>query len=297
MLAFIHMDKSGGTTVRYILRSAYGSRHAEVEPWHTYPNEYPPFSTADLRRLRKIYPRLASIAGHRVTGYADLQEPGTEFRYFTLLRDPLKLCASRFQFDVDYRRKKHLVFDEWLQRAWLQNVQTKQIAGTPSVDDAIRVIQERGVFVGLTDRFDESLVLLQALRAPDLDIRYSRVNVARDGSLAAELLSNQATRDALTEANHADVALYEYVRNELYPGFQQEYGPSLEQAVAEFRAGLGEVRGKRRGRSAFRSYKWPRNFNRRKLFTSRLKQFGVYRPLLRLYRGERTSRLAERLLD
>jgi hypothetical protein len=278
MLVFIHINKTAGSTVRYILRSSYGIRHCDVEPWHGARGE-PPFSTTDLLRLRRLYPDLASIAGHRVTGYVDLSEPGTDFAYFTILRDPVKLCASRFQYHVDYRHKKHLVFDDWIQQEWLRNAQTQRIAGTQSVDDAIRVIGERSMFVGLTERFDESMVLLQALRARDLNIAYSPVNVAKKGSIAASLLEDRRTRQALVDANQTDLALYEFVSNELYPALEREYGARLDEAVLDYRNASGKA------------------FNRRNLTLSRLKRHAVYRPVLRLYRGKRTRRALEKLLD
>src|SRR3972149_10986751 len=111
MLVFIHINKTGGSTVRYILRSSFGLHHWEVEPWHARWTGSP-FSTSDLQRVRKLYPHLESIGGHRVTGYVDLQENGTVFRYFTFLRDPLKTCASRFQYNVQYRGKKDLDLEE-----------------------------------------------------------------------------------------------------------------------------------------------------------------------------------------
>ena len=37
-------------------------------------------------------------------------------------------------------------------------------AGCFTADDAIRVIERRQMFVGLAERFDESMILLQALR-------------------------------------------------------------------------------------------------------------------------------------
>lgn len=278
MLVFIHINKTAGSTVRYILRSSYGVRHCDVEPWHSARGE-PPFSTADLFRLRRLYPDLASIAGHRITGYVDLREPGTDVTTFTILRDPLKLCASRFQYHVDHRRKKHLVFEDWIQQDWLRNAQTQRIAGTQSVDDAIRVIGEREMFVGLTERFDESMVLLKALRAPDLNIAYSSVNVAKRGSIAASLLEGRRTRQALVDANQADLALYEHASNALYPTFEREYGVGLDEAVLEYRNASGKT------------------FNRRNLTLSRVKRHGLYRPVLRLYRGRRTRRAVEKLLD
>lgn len=275
LLVFVHIEKTGGRTVRYILRSSYGSRHCEVEPdglWDDLP-----FSTSDLRRLRRVYPRLVSVAGHRVTGYVDLEEQGTDFKYFTFLRDPLKMAASRYQFHVD-RKKKNLSFEEWLQKDAVRNAQAKRIAGTPSANDAIRMIDRKEMFVGLSERFDESLVLLRALRARDLNIGYTSVNVARGNNLAHDLLADQRTREALVEANRADLELYNYVRDEIYPAFRQEYGSSLDDAVGELQNG---------GHS---------HFNKRNLTVSRLKQYAVYKPLVGLYRSKATGRVVERLL-
>jgi len=127
VLVFIHINRTGGNTLSHILRSSYGLRHCQVEPWHDQW-KLPPFSSHDLQRLRRFYPNLKSIAGHRVAGHVDLQENGTEFRYFTLMRDPLKRCASRFQFNVE-RKKKDLVFEEWIQTDLPRNLATKWIAG------------------------------------------------------------------------------------------------------------------------------------------------------------------------
>ena len=265
MLVFVHINKTAGTTMRYILRSTYGSRHCDVEPWQG-TQDGSPFSAEDLRRLRVIYPDLASIAGHRVVGHVDLEEASTDFRYFTFLRDPFRMCASRFQYHVDHGKKTGLVFEEWVQRDWLRDAQTKRIAGTASVDDAIRVIEERAMFVGLTERFDESIVLLKKLHAPELNIDYRPVNVAKRNTLADELLSRTDAREAIAEANRADLALYEYVTEQLFPAQERAFGSGLDDAVAEH---------------ARRPH---RNWNRRNVAVSRLKQHACYRPLLKLYR-------------
>ncbi|HKZ80695.1 MAG TPA: hypothetical protein VJ124_20640 [Pyrinomonadaceae bacterium] len=265
MLVFIHINKTAGRTVRYILRSSFGVRHCEVEPWHA-PWTGPPFSTHDLQRLRRLYPNLESIGGHRVTGYSDLQENGTEFKYFTFMRDPLKTCASRFQYNVQYRGKKGLVFEEWIQKDWTRNHQTKLIAGVPDVNEAIRLIQAKHIFVGLTERFDESMALLKALIANNLSISYKPVNVSRQNTVAEGLLSNERARQMLVEANQADLELYNFVRQELYPTFQREYGPSLEADVARYRQTRDN------------------NFNYWNLTLSRLKQYMLYKPLLYLSR-------------
>ena len=265
MLVFIHISKTGGRTVRYILRSSYGLRHCEVQPWHARWTG-PPFSPHDLQRVRRFYPNLKSIAGHRVTGYVDLRENGTEFRHFTFMRDPLKTCASRFQYKVNVSRKKNLVFEEWIQQHWTRNHQTKWIAGVGDVAEAIRIIQDKNIFVGLAERFDESMLLLKALMANDLNISYRRVNVARDNTIKERLLSTESTRQMLIEAQQADLELYDYVRQELFPTYQREYGPSLEADVADYQETSGT------------------SFNTRNLTLSRLKQYMLYKPLLYLHR-------------
>ena len=265
MLAFIHMHKTGGTTLSHILRSSYGLRHCQVEPWHARSTG-PPFSNHDLQRLRRVYPNLKSIAGHRITGYVDLGANGTEFKYFTLMRDPLKLCASRFQYKVQVSRKKNLVFEEWIHQEWPQNHQTKWIAGKADVAEAIRIIQQKNIFVGLTERFDESMVLLKALVANDLNISYRRVNVARKNTIKERLLSTESTRQMLIEAQKADVELYDFVRQELCPTYEREYGPSLEGDVARYRETQRN------------------NFNYWNLTLCRLKHYTLYTPLLHLYR-------------
>jgi hypothetical protein len=265
MLVFIHINKTAGRTVRYILRSSFGTRHCEVESGYGEQSDRP-FSTDDLQRLRKLYPYLESIAGHRVTGYVDLHESGTRFNYFAFMRDPIKTCASRFQYNVQYRRKKNLVFEEWIQRDWTRNSQTKSIAGVADADKAIRIIRDKNIFIGLSERFDESILMLKELVAKNLNISYRRVNVAGDNTIAQNLLSNERTRQLLIEANRADQELYDFVRQELYPAYQSEYGPALPEDVVRYQ----QTR--------------ENSFNQWNLTLSRLKQYALYKPLLYVHR-------------
>jgi hypothetical protein len=277
LLVFVHINKTAGTTLRYILRSSYGARHCDVEPWHAAWSD-PPFSTADLERVRKLYPRLASIAGHRITGYVDLEEAGTDLRYLTFLREPVALCASRFQYQLDYRKKKNLVFEEWIEKDWVRNSQTQLIGGTTDPAHATSVIDRKEMFVGLTERFDESIVMLRELRAPDLQIGYRPVNVAKSSGVAKRLLSDPRTRQLIVDANQADLELYDHVMREVYPAQERAYGTSLSRSVDSFRE---ETR---------------KRYDRRNLALYGLKQRMLLRPTIRLYRGRRTGGLVQGLL-
>ena len=120
--------------------------------------------------------------------------------------------------------------------------------------------------MGLTERFDESMLLLKALLANNLNISYQPVNVARKNNLAERLLSNESTRQMLVEANRADMELYNFVRNELFPSFQKEYGTELGADLAQYQQNRDK------------------NFNTRNITLSRLKQYLIYKPALYLYR-------------
>ena len=110
------------------------------------------------------------------------------------------------------------------------------------------------------------MVLLKALLANDLNISYQRVNVASDNSIKERLLATESTRQMLIEANRADLELYHFVVNELYPCYQRAYGPTLGIDVSDYL----------HNRQA--------NFNHWKLNLSRIKQYVLYRPLLFLSR-------------
>ena len=270
MLVFVHMHKTGGNTMSHILRSTYGTRHCQVEPWTG-----PPFAAHDLRRVRRFFPKLKSIAGHRITGHVDLQENGSAFKYFTLMRNPLRLCASRFQYKVQVS-KKNIVFEEWIQQDWPRNHQTKWIAGVADVDEAIKIINKKNIIVGLTERFDESVMLFKALLANDLNISYRRVNVARKNIIKDRLLSNKRTLQMLIDSQQADLALYDFIRKELYPTYQREYGPSLEADVARYQQTRRD------------------SFNYFNLTLCRLKHYLLYKPFLNL--DKRVSKFFRKMM-
>jgi hypothetical protein len=264
---FIHINKTGGNTISHMLRSSYGLRHCQVEPWDAPWRNWmdPPFSKDDLHRLRKFYPKLRSVAGHRIFGHVDLHDERDDVKYFTFVRNPLNSCTSRFQFRIQIS-KRDLLFEDWIQQESSRNHQTKWIAGVEDVSEAIRTIQAKNIFVGLTERFDESMVLLRALLADDLDLSYKRVNVAPKNDIKKSLLEDARTRQMVIDAQQSDLELYRYVKEELYPTFQRAYGPSLDEDVARYR----ETR---------------RNtFNYVKLTACRLKHYGFYKPLLNLHR-------------
>lgn len=238
LLAFAHIQKTAGVTLNWILRRSFGLRHCEVEPWHSRPpgGFYDwVYSAEDHRRVQRLLPRLESIAGHNVKPFSDLHEARPDVRYLVFLRDPARRTASHYQYAVQRMGYGGSVEDH-LAAEYRRDLQTRHIAGSADVDRAIELLRERCFFVGLTERFDESLVLLRQRAArPGLDIRHRRENLAPDNTIAREVLADSRTRALIDEANRADAQLYAWVRDELWPEQVREFGPGLEREVQALR--------------------------------------------------------------
>ena len=269
MLAFIHIHKAAGTTIHHVLRSTFGTAHCDLEPWNEPipPLEQwqIPLRKNDLSKLKKLYPNLKSIAGHSVHPYSDLEMECSTIRYFTFMREPVSMGASLYQYVIE-NRGKSWSFDEWMQKESTQNRQTKMLAGSEDVDEAIRIIEEKNIFVGLSEKFDESMILLQSQLAPELNLAYVRKNVASTNNLAKELLADDRMRQMLIDANQSDIELYNYIKTEVYPRQQNLYGKQqLREAVTNYKVDAGQ-------------------FNYRNARLSYGKLHMVYRPMRFLHR-------------
>jgi hypothetical protein len=238
VIANIHVMKTGGQTMCDILRQSFPGRHCDLQVKGV--------ATADdLRFARRFYPRLRSIAGHNVVPLSDLADACDSIRYFAFLRDPVERCISHYQ----YRRNKDETsdFEPWLAR--FANYQVRFLSRThiaadpwaiePSAERAIEAVERHVGFVGLQERFDESLVMLQRWAAdPDLDIEYRARNVAAQSSIRKRLLGDPRMVD-LIRAHHAeDAKLYRHAREIIYPRQVADYGPGLDEDVARLRARL-----------------------------------------------------------
>ncbi len=277
MLAFVHIEKTAGIAIRWVLRSSFGLRHCDVEPWKPQrsPEPFSPealalrpvfFSPEDMSLLMRYFPYLKSIAGHKLVPYAGLEKICSDIQYITFLRNPLSRTASYYQYLLySHGQKHHAPFETWIQGDYSRNMQTKRLSGKEDVNAAIRAIQEKNIFVGLVEQFDESILLLKELVYPSLNINYERMNVASNNQLARELLESERTVQMLREANKEDLQLYEYVQKELYPRQKRTYGHSLQEDLAHYQS-------------------VQHRFNRRKVIINRVQRNLIYKPMLYLYR-------------
>ncbi len=241
MLGFIHIAKTGGQTIQTMLSSAHGPGHCEAVSWRRPETTVgagqrfvvPKYDVDDFRRLLRLCPRAKSISGHPVTLWGGLHEVVPSVRYFCLVRDPIKRGASHYQFHLN-TESPDLTWEEWVAWPVHHNHQVKMLSRSGRVADAIEAIRRHDVFVGLTERFDESLVMLRKFVAPDLNIAYRRTNTAASNEVARRVLDDPRAREDMERIYAEDSELYAFVKEELYPEYRRRYGPGLEEDVAAF---------------------------------------------------------------
>ncbi|HEY2759533.1 MAG TPA: sulfotransferase family 2 domain-containing protein [Pirellulales bacterium] len=253
MYAFVHIEKTAGTTLTSILRRSYGARHCDVRlpvakrhRGKGRTDQHELIDVDDLRRVRRIYRNLSGIAGHHVKAFSNLELECAEIRYFAFLRDPAKRYRSHFLT----RAPSHDAadFDAWVSASWTHNWQTKMIAGQACAQKAIDMLAARFGFIGLTERFDESLLMMgQWIGEPGFKPEYRSLNqhydnrgfrdaVQREGQRDIGYLDSASARERIAAANVEDRKVYEFVLANIYPRQCANYRGELEVEVREFQA-------------------------------------------------------------
>ena len=229
LIGYVHIPKTGGTTMKFVLRNSFGWRHCDVLTLR--PDRV--FSDEELRFVRSFYPGLRSIAGLHIKPYAgNLSGP---IEYFTFLRDPVARCASHFQQQLGRSSRvkdwtwedagtPKLIYslEEFLEHRG--NHQTRRIAGRADLDQALEQLHAKYFAVGLTEDFARSLRAIARLCPYEIDLRYSARKVAPDNAVKRALLENRDTRELIVQANAVDQQLYDYVKNTLFPAQLEKAG-------------------------------------------------------------------------
>lgn len=224
MLAHVHIMKTAGQTVRGILRQSYVGTHCDLLARRKA-------KSSDLAWARRFYPELRSIAGHGVVPHSDLHVADKSLRYFTFMRDPVQRCVSHYQFSSP-KKRSFPAFEEWIKD--YSNFQTRILCGTENAKLAIEILEERIEFVGLVERFNESLVLWQAWSgSEDLNLRYQSINIAQDNTIKKRLLGDPKTVALIQECHQQDEEVFRYARDVIYPRQVKKFGPSLAKTVAD----------------------------------------------------------------
>lgn len=251
-VVFLHVGKTAGATTRRALRKEFKAaevmdlRAPTVVPGRLRRDGAIDFFAA-LPEADRARPRL--IMGHMVFGLdAVIPRPAT---YVTLMREPLKLIAS--QFHHVKRHEGHFLHDA--AKAYpdlgsyvrsgisleMDNSQTRAFAGdtttpfggcTPAMFERAKAnLADAFEVAGLTERYDESLVLMQRAFGWR-KLRYVSVNID-PGRADRDPVSEEDLR-AIREQNAFDLELYAWATARFDETLRS--WPGFDEALAEFRA-------------------------------------------------------------
>jgi hypothetical protein len=228
------------------MRRHFGVRHMLVNPprgWIYRPRDL----AADLR----INPLLSSISSHWLRPFVDFGPWQHRLVWYTFLRHPISRLLSHYQYHVERmgvtKSLRAWLLDDPLQQNW----QTRFIAGSPDLDAARQILAERYTVVGLTERFDESMVLLRRFMGIDhLNLWYGAPhNVALSAQRKQEVRREyEEISQLVLDLNQLDIALYEFAEGQLYPrqiasfGGVDQLNGAVAQAKDEQRRGIDRLR-------------------------------------------------------
>lgn len=211
--AFVHVPKTGGTTLTRLLSRLYGHDHVVTSACRTEAERAIVHGALAERDIRLV-------TGHMFFGLHTWV--GRPVRYITMLRHPAQRSISGYYHvkrNAEHPAHQNLVeggytIAQWVERQ-VRDMQTHLIAGSTDLKNRDNLLQraktnlrEHFVTVGLTERFDESLIAMR--RALDLPMPYYlRYNVG--GSRRRD--HDPALLEMISEYHALDVALWEYANH------------------------------------------------------------------------------------
>jgi hypothetical protein len=224
-LFFLHLPKTAGTTLTFALIRKYGSQfvYRTVSPSQEAKREF-------INAINNHHKTIKVVAGHMYYGWhTELPNPWKS-SYITMLRNPVDRIISTFFYII--RSPGHYLHDTVKSRnidletfvdsditSTIDNLQTRLLAGSEwnekptsdTLDRAIRNIDENISFAGLTERFDESLVLLKHELKWESYPYYIKQNVTDKRPVSAEIPEH--ITNMIKKRNKLDFKLYAYVKD------------------------------------------------------------------------------------
>lgn len=230
LVIFLHIPKTGGSTMRQILDRQYGPLHIL--------NYSPKTSPLAFRR-----PGISAVYGH--FRYGLHQHSARKPVYITILRDPLDRVLSTYYYirsrpqNKMYHKVKNMSLMEFVTstepriRGPLHNHQTRLISGKkhPDLKTAIRNINNDFPVVGVTEMYPESVFMMKKALGWN-DTFYTKQNVNRQRRKKTEVPNK--VKQIVRKNNELDYKLYNYAKKRLFSQIRN-LDPQSKRQLAAFK--------------------------------------------------------------
>ncbi len=246
VIIFQHIPKTAGTTLRYIIQyqfppssicELYGSSGPHVERINKLKN----LSESQRKKIKIINTHL---------GFGLHKFMSQPYTYITFLREPIERVISMYYY---YQKTKnpifqHLSLQEFVQTyGAVQNGMTKNLSGVTlkrqllqpkdkdkvpfseeNLDIAKKNLQTHFKLVGISEKFDESLMLLKRILGWKIPL-HDKSNVSKR---ARDI--PQETLSLIEKLNQFDLQLYEYAKL-VFEELINQQDNSFKKEVEEFK--------------------------------------------------------------
>jgi hypothetical protein len=234
VVIFLHIPKTAGSTLNRIIGRQYSLENiCSIYPGSaTVPGGIVLSSASELTTLSEAdQSRIHLLRTHMSFGiHKYLSAPAT---YFTLLRDPIERIISLYYFvsslpeplRPDYFPGDDMSLQDWIKKKVaidVDNAQTRMLSGglhavpfgqctEEDLRRAKQNLKNHFAVVGLTKRFDETLLLLKRTLGWQEALNYTRQNVTKKRPKRDDLPTESLA--VISDANRLDIELYRYAEN------------------------------------------------------------------------------------
>ncbi len=236
MIIFLHIPKTAGSTFNFILENSFGICACQTN--HTKKKV---FTQQDFVFARKVFPCLKGLTGHNLIDPLQLSVPNPF--HITILREPITRVISQYRDSTNLGHNTRSFEESMKSLPDYENLHVKLMAGEQNLDKAKRYL-EACSFVGLTEKFDLSLHMLDKLSPYKLNLKYARRRVTPSTAPKVNLEKDEGMMDIARAYNRLDLELYSFARREIFPKFCAKTGFKEDATVASFDFYKSETRPK-----------------------------------------------------
>lgn len=234
-LIFFHIPKTAGSTLRNIFYHQYEREEVFEMKVKGHQIQTQEFTSLSQKRIAKI--RL--LMGHMPFGlHTSFGE--VNYHYFTMLRNPVERVISNYYWIR--RNPNHLLYDlinskkigllEFIESdlnpslnngyvKFLTTKDKKKKVTDKLFNEALSLLKQEFIVVGITERFNESIILLSKLMNWQKRIFYTKQNATANRPQITDI-DNSAIQSIISK-NEWDLKLYVWAEKQLEKQIK-EYG-------------------------------------------------------------------------